>query len=315
MRGNPAGAGAIRRAGYDVISFATNHCMDWGREAFYQTIGVLKEEGMQVIGVGKNIDEARTPTIVEIGETKIGFLGYNTILPQDYYATKNRPGCAPMRGLTVYEPIEHDQPGTPCRIHTFPHREDLQNLLTDIRKLRSQVDVLVLSIHWGIHFVPAVLADYQRDVAHAAIDAGADIILGHHTHILKPIEVYKGKVIFYSLANFALDPPQAFTEDLERQDQHKEIMKLNADWKNSKKKMPEDSYKTILAKIEIAEKRIQQVGYLPVLLDEDSNPEVLSEDRREFEEIARYIESINDDQDIQTEFIREYNAVQIHTGE
>lgn len=315
MRGNPAGAGAIRRAGYDVISFATNHCMDWGREAFYQTIGVLKEEGMQVIGVGKNIDEARMPTIVEIGETKIGFLGYNTILPQDYYATKNRPGCAPMRGLTVYEPIEHDQPGTPCRIHTFPHREDLQNLLTDIRKLRSQVDVLVLSIHWGIHFVPAVLADYQRDVAHAAIDAGADIILGHHTHILKPIEVYKGKVIFYSLANFALDPPQAFTEDLERQDQHKEIMKLNADWKNSKKKMPEDSYKTILAKIEIAEKRIQQVGYLPVLLDEDSNPEVLSEDRREFEEIARYIESINDDQDIQTEFIREYNAVQIHTGE
>ena len=187
--------------------------MDWGREAFYQTIGVLKEEGMQVIGVGKNIDEARTPTIIEIGETKIGFLGYNTILPQDYYATKNRPGCAPMRGLTVYEPIEHDQPGTPCRIHTFPHREDLQNLLTDIRKLRSQVDVLVLSIHWGIHFVPAVLADYQRDVAHAAIDAGADIILGHHTHILKPIEVYKGKVIFYSLANFALDPPQAFTED------------------------------------------------------------------------------------------------------
>ena len=216
-----------------------------------------------------------------------------------------------MRGLTVYEPIEHDQPGTPCRIHTFPHREDLQNLLTDIRKLRSQVDVLVLSIHWGIHFVPAVLAD----VAHAAIDAGADIILGHHTHILKPIEVYKGKVIFYSLANFALDPPQAFTEDLERQDQHKEIMKLNADWKNSKKKMPEDSYKTILAKIEIAEKRIQQVGYLPVLLDEDSNPEVLSEDRREFEEIARYIESINDDQDIQTEFIREYNVVQIHTEE
>ena len=69
--------------------------------------------------------------------------------------------------------------------------------------LRKQVDIVALSIHWGIHFIPAVLADYQREVAHAAIDAGADVILGHHTHILKPIEVYKGKVIFYSLANFA----------------------------------------------------------------------------------------------------------------
>ena len=72
----------------------------------------------------------------------------------------------------------------------------------------------MMSYHWGIHFIPAILADYQKIVAHAAIDAGADIILGHHTHILKPIEVYKGKVIFYSLANFALDPPQAFDENL-----------------------------------------------------------------------------------------------------
>ena len=251
MRGDPKGAGAIREAGYDVISFATNHCMDWGREAFFQTIDVLKKEELRVIGAGKDISEARKPAIVEINGTKIGFLGYNTILPQDYYATKDRPGCAPMRGLTVYEPIEHDQPGTPCRIHTFPHRDDLKQLLEDIRMLRKQVDIVALSIHWGIHFIPAVLADYQRDVAHAAIDAGADVILGHHTHILKPIEVYKGKVIFYSLANFALDPPQAFAENLDQQDQHQEMMKLNKDWKNSKKKMPEDSYKTILARMTV----------------------------------------------------------------
>lgn len=315
MRGDPKGAGAIREAGYDVISFATNHCMDWGREAFFQTIDVLKKEELQVIGAGKDISEARKPAIVEINGTKIGFLGYNSILPQDYYATKDRPGCAPMRGLTVYEPIEHDQPGTPCRIHTFPHRDDLKQLLEDIRMLRNQVDIVALSIHWGIHFIPAVLADYQRDVAHAAIDAGADVILGHHTHILKPIEVYKGKVIFYSLANFALDPPQAFAENLDQQDQHQEIMKLNKDWKNSKKKMPEDSYKTILARMTVHGGAIQKVEYLPVLLDDDSNPHLVKQTEPAFQEIVRYMEEITENQEISTRFTVDGDAVVIETAE
>ena len=315
MRGDPKGAGAIREAGYDVISFATNHCMDWGREAFFQTIDVLKKEELRVIGAGKDISEARKPAIVEINGTKIGFLGYNTILPQDYYATKDRPGCAPMRGLTVYESIEHDQPGTPCRIHTFPHRDDLKQLLEDIRMLRKQVDIVALSIHWGIHFIPAVLADYQRDVAHAAIDAGADVILGHHTHILKPIEVYKGKVIFYSLANFALDPPQAFAENLDQQDQHQEMMKLNKDWKNSKKKMPEDSYKTILARMTVRGGAIQKVEYLPVLLDDDSNPHLVKQEDTAFLEIVRYMEEITENQEISTRFTVDGDAVVIETAE
>ncbi len=315
MRGDPAGAGAIRRAGYQVMSFATNHCMDWGREAFYQTIQVLRQEEMQVIGVGRNLAEARQPVIVERDGMKIGFLGYNTILPQDYWATPNRPGCAPMRGLTVYQPIEHDQPGTPCRIFTFPHPDDLQNLLADVKALRPQVDVLALSIHWGIHFVPAVLADYQRMVAHAAIDAGVDVVLGHHTHILKPIEVYKGKVIFYSMANFALDPPQAFAENLDQQSQHQEIMKLNPDWKKSTKKMPEDSYKTILARLVLQNGGIKRVEFLPVQLDEDSNPQVVGPEEPAFGEIVQYMRDITADQKISTRFRIQGDAVVVETGE
>lgn len=315
MRGDPAGAGAIRRAGYQVMSFATNHCMDWGREAFYQTIRVLRQEEMQVIGVGRNLAEARQPVIVERDGMKIGFLGYNTILPQDYWATPDRPGCAPMRGLTVYQPIEHDQPGTPCRIFTFPHPDDLQNLLADVKALRPQVDVLALSIHWGIHFVPAVLADYQRMVAHAAIDAGVDVVLGHHTHILKPIEVYKGKVIFYSMANFALDPPQAFAENLDQQSQHQEIMKLNPDWKKSTKKMPEDSYKTILARLVLQNGGIKRVEFLPVQLDEDSNPQVVGPEEPAFGEIVQYMRDITADQKISTRFRIQGDAVVVETGE
>ncbi len=309
MRGDPRGAGAIHRAGYHVISFATNHCMDWGREAFYQTIDVLKQENLRVIGVGRNIIEARKPEILEVNGIKVGFLAYNTILPQDYYATADRPGCAPMRGITAYEPIEQDQPGTPCRIYTFAHRQDLNDLQDDIRELRKQVDILVMSIHWGLHFIPATIADYQIEVAHAAIDAGADLILGHHTHILKPIEVYKGKVIFYSLANFALDPPQNFDEDLERKNSHKEIMALNSDWENSGKKMPEDSYKTILARMTLENKKIQRVEFLPIYLDDDSNPHTLKESNPEFDEIVRYVEEITKGQGITTRFKVKNDAV------
>jgi len=311
MRGAPAGAGAIARAGYDVISFATNHCMDWGREAFYQTISVLKEAKLSVIGVGADIEEARIPVIRQVGETKVGFLGYNTILPQNYFATEDRPGCAPMRALTVYDPIEHDQPGMPCRIYTFPRKEDLDALLEDITQLRPLVDVLIVSLHWGLHFIPAELADYQRYVAHAAIDAGADLLLGHHTHSLKPVEVYKGKAIFYSLANFALDPPQAFAEHLEQSQQHREIMALNKDWKKSGRKMPEDSYMTILARIRIRDRKISEVGFLPVMLDPDSNPYLPAPDDPDYARIIRYMDDITKSQKITVHFTEEQDYIRV----
>ena len=302
MRGRPLAAKVIAEAGYDVMSFATNHCMDWGREAFYQTIDTLQQAGIKVAGVGKNISEARKPVIVDVKGTKIGFLAYCSILPQDYYATEDRPGCAPMRGLTVYEQVEHDQPGTPCRIHTFPRKDDLDALIRDIELLRPQVDVLCVSLHWGIHFVPAVLADYQRYVAHFAIDAGADIIIGHHTHILKPVEVYKGKVVIYSLANFALDPPNLFDEHLEEKHTHKELRELNQDWKGSKKIMPPDSYKSMLCEIKIEDKKITEVSFLPVQLDDDATPRIVKHDEPEFMEIVEYMREITRSQDLKTEY-------------
>ena len=302
MRGDPAGGRAIRNAGYDVISFATNHCMDWGREAFFQTLDVIKGNGMSPLGAGKNLEEARRPVIKTVGDVRFGFLGYNSILPQDYWATDERPGCVPMRAHTVYQQIEHDQPGTPCRIHTFAFREDMEAMKEDIKKLRSQVDVLIMSIHWGIHFIPAVLADYQRDVAHAAIDAGADLILGHHSHILKPVEIYKDKVIFYSLANFALDPPQAFDPNLNEKESHKQMMSLNSSWKAHGKNMPEDSYKTILCRCVVKERRISDVVFQPVSLDADSTPRILNPSDIEFNNIINYMREITADQNLSTRY-------------
>lgn len=305
MRCRPESAAAIRRAGYDVISFATNHCMDWGRPAFFETLELLRAQGIRTIGAGEDIFAARRPAVVDLDGTKIGFLGYNSILPQDYWANEERPGCAPLRGITAAVPREHDQPETPVRLFSWPHPDDLDAMLDDIARLRPQVDVLIVSFHWGIHFVPAVLAQYQRYAAHFAIDAGADLILGHHTHILKPMEVYKGKAIIYSMANFALEEPGRFFEgkgDLTESKSHQDIAALNPDMKKSKRQMPADSYKTLYVKCVIDEKRIKRVSFVPVQLDAEAVPHTLTPDDPRFGEIVDYMRQITADQKLDTRY-------------
>jgi len=305
-------ATALKKSGFNVVSFAGNHCMDWGREAFFDTIDALKEEGMQVAGVGANIKEAREPVITEVDGTKVAFIAYSTILPQCYWAEADRPGCAPMRAFTHYEQIEHDQPGTPCRIHTFPHKEDLEALIQDIEKAKKMADVVVMSIHWGIHFIPAVLADYQKQVAKVAIDNGVNLILGHHAHILKGIEVYKGVPIFYSLCNFATE--LEMTPEHANSKGFKEIQGLHPDWVpdfDSRYNFPPDSRKSIMVKVKIKDNKISEVSYLPIYIDKQAVPEILPASDPRFQEVVDYIDEISRDQNINTKFTQRDDEILI----
>lgn len=278
LRAHPRNATALKKAGFHVVSFASNHCGDWGHDALLDTIDVVKENKLEIVGVGRNIAEARTPVIVEKKGTKVAFLAYCSILPYRYWAEEERPGCAPLRGFTVYEQEETDQPGTPATAHSFTNPADLQALKDDIKKVRSLADIVIVSHHGGLHFVPAQIPDYQKEVAHTAIDAGADLILGHHAHILKGIEVYKGKVIFYSLCNFGFDLklPEKFLQS----PKWKVLMELNPSWEIDPDyptyPFPADSRKTILAKCIISDKEIRKVSFLPVYINGKGQPEVLA---------------------------------------
>lgn len=312
---DPEVAASMKKAGFDVVSFASNHCMDMGREAFFDTLDLLHEQDLLTIGVGENIDEARKPAIVEREGTRIAFLGYNSILPQGYWAESDRPGCVPMRAYTLYEQIEHDQPGTPCRTHTFAHREDLQRMKEDIKKAREQADVIIVSMHWGIHFVPAVLADYQREVAHAAIDAGADLILGHHAHILKGVEIYKGKAIFYSLGNFAIEVPPHFMKDVSNSKSFKEIQVLNPDWNVEKSLFPIDSYKAITVKCTISDKQIRKVAFQPIYINpQTAQPKVLTAEEQQFDEVVEYMREITNTAKVNAVYIVQGDEVIIEVG-
>ncbi len=315
----PEHAQALKAVKFDVASMAMNHSVDLGFDAMLDTCDVLKKMGIQVIGAGKNIAEARKPAIIERKGTRVGFLAYASAIREGYEASSNKPGVAPMRAWTIYEPVHTWIPGSPVlRIHSFPNREDLSALLEDIRKLRPQVDVLVLSIHWGLVFSHATLAEYQKDVAHAAIDAGADLILGHHPHILKGIEVYKGKAVFYSMGHFAFDMSGKTAKEWakERPEQTKFMfhkVEVEPEWFNSKHAFSQESRKTMIVKVIISDKNIEKVSFLPALINKQAQPIVITQQDENFNEIMNYVDKISKDEELDVELSAEGDEVVVCT--
>ena len=305
----PALACAIKRAGFDVVSFASNHALDYGRTAFYDTLDNLQNAGLYLTGAGRNEEEARKYPVIDVKGTKVAVLGYNSILPQGFWAEEARPGCNPARGITAYVPVEHDQPGTPVRIYTFPHPDDLKHMLEDIAEAKKQADLVIVSIHWGIHFKEAVLADYQRFYAHFAIDGGADLVLGHHAHILKPIEVYHGKVIFYSLGNFAMEEvtnmlkdQKAKGQDMKTSKSHQEMAAISDAFKTTTRCFPMDCYLTMAARWEVEDGRISKVSFVPAYLPEDCNPYFCPPEDPRFDEIVSYMRKITEAEGLSTQY-------------
>jgi poly-gamma-glutamate capsule biosynthesis protein CapA/YwtB (metallophosphatase superfamily) len=304
LKPHPRNASAIKNTGFNVVSFASNHHMDYGADGLFDTIEVMKHTGISLLGVGRNIEEARKPQIIDCKGTQIAFLAYSSILPVGYWADARRPGCAPMRAWTLYEQVEPDQPGTPARIHSFANEDDKAAMIEDIKKAKAQADILMVSMHWGIHFREAEIATYQKEVGYAALDAGADIILGHHAHILKPIEIYKGKLIIYSLCNFAMDLP--FPEAVLNSPRWTEMMELNPSWKLDRRykayPFPADSRMTMACKIIISDRQIKKLSFLPAMINEDSQPRFLNGKDKEFQDVINYMQKISKAQNIDTQF-------------
>ncbi len=300
----PTAAAALGRAGFDIISMAGNHCMDWGSDAFKQTMDTLGRHNISVVGAGMNIAAARRPMIKQLADgTRVAFLAYCSILPAGYWAEERRPGCAPMRAHTLYEPIEHDQPGTPARIHTFAHREDLAAMQADIRAAKAQADVVLVSQHWGIHFVRATIADYQREVAHAAIEAGADAILGHHAHILKGVEFINDRPVIYSLCNFATDL-RMDAEHASRKS-FKEIQALGENWHpdfDSLYNFPPASRWSMMARLHIASGKLVETAILPLWIDRDAVPRLPARDDAHFQEVIDYLRSVTSESALNATF-------------
>ena len=201
IRANPIQIEDFIEIGVDIVSIANNHMLDYGIDGLFDTLDTLEHANIKCVGGGRNIEAARSGTIFESNGNRIGFLAFASTLPQSFSAAEERPGIAPIHAhaaFVVENPTQQEQPGTPPPVVTYPNNFDVDETCSVIRELKEQSDFVIVSAHWGVSGGDLVM-DYQREVAHALVDAKCDLVLGHHPHRLHGVEHYNGVPIFYSL--------------------------------------------------------------------------------------------------------------------
>ena len=253
MRHDPKMIDGYIAGGFDVLGFATNHCLDYGFEPFVDTLELLEKKGFKYTGAGRNIKDARTPVVIESKGTKIGFLTYILNIPMGWGAQPERPGIVPIREDPLFGP-------------PYVNEEDIESMIEDVKNTKENVDVLVSTFHWGSS-QSRTLTLSQKAVAHTAIDSGVDLVVGSHPHILQGIEIYNGRAIFYNLGNLVLDHD------------HPMFMPTVKE--------------SILLKCTIHEKKIRELSFLPTYIENDGRPVILSEEDERFKIIQESMEKIS----------------------
>jgi len=200
FRMNPLAIEGLTYAGFDVLSLANNHSLDWGRTALSDTISRLNDAGIKTVGAGENEEQANAPAVFELSDgTKIAYLAYTDLYPKSFEATPTSAG------------ISH-------------YSKDSASKAIQKAKTEMSADLVVVSLHWGYEYETEP-RQWQKDLAYSLIDSGADLIIGHHPHVVQEVEQYnppfpkggapKGQgisqddkhagYIAYSLGNFIFD--------------------------------------------------------------------------------------------------------------
>jgi poly-gamma-glutamate capsule biosynthesis protein CapA/YwtB (metallophosphatase superfamily) len=203
---DPTAAGeALLSGGFRAVGLANN--VNYGAAAIMASIAQLDRRGIAHTGAGANRTIARAPAVLERNGVCFGFLQRSSVYwPTNHEAGADSAGIAVIRGHTAYHVPMHgsrppaNRPGIPPEIVTWADPAYLQWLDEDIAALRERAEVVVASFHWGLH---QEVLRYMTEIGHRAIDAGADLVIGHGPHFSLPVELYKGRPIFYGLGSFA----------------------------------------------------------------------------------------------------------------
>lgn len=198
----PSALDAVAAAGFDVLTLAGNHIYDFGPEGIEETQRHCADRGMLTTGAGADLDAALTPAVVSRGGREVAVISINCVGPRESWATSLKPGAAYIEVITHYE-ARGANPGGPPRIFTFADPRSLSRAVRAVRETAATGAVVVVSLHKGLVHVPVELAGYEGEIAHAMIDAGAHVVIGHHAHIMKGVELYRDRPIFHGLGNFA----------------------------------------------------------------------------------------------------------------
>ena len=186
---------------FDVVACANN--VHHGA-AIVESLEVLDDLGILHTGAGRGLASARQPAMKDVGGGRVGMLAYTSVFePVGHAATAAGSGVATIKATTAYEPSPRvlQMPGAPAIVHTWADPAELDRAVQEVRALREAADFVIVYLHFGVSMSP-VAHEYQRQIAHALVDAGADVIAGSHSHTLGPVEFYGSGLVFYSLGNF-----------------------------------------------------------------------------------------------------------------
>lgn len=184
----PEAVQSLQSGGFDVVSLANNHALDYGAESLLDGIAMLKSAGITPVGAGANLTEARAPATIKVDAvngTKVAFLAYVNVLPE---------------GETQFDVAQWEATATEAGLAWGRPEE----VAADVALAKQSADHVVVLLHSGVEYLRFITPE-QQTIARSAIDAGADLVLGHHAHILQKVEEYNGGLIAYGLGNFAFD--------------------------------------------------------------------------------------------------------------
>lgn len=304
---DPANVAGLASAGFDVMSCANNHIGDGGHAAMFETARHLRDAGIAPVGIGANLAEARAPAIVEARGVRIAVLAAASVFPYGYEARDDWPGLAPLRGYNLYEDADPYNwvPGARPRVRTFTDEQDLAALQESIAAAHEEADIVVTSFHWGDWTRPAHLTDHEIRVAHRAVDFGADIVVGHHHHLLRGIEWYRGRPIFYGLGHLIFDLerttrrlPAGMLAELpagEADDYHG--IAVRQGWPQLP--LHPDSRMTVIAWADVAAAGVREIGVIPCLINPHGQAVPVSATSADGERVLRYLAWACTDQGLQ----------------
>jgi hypothetical protein len=290
---DPAHLSALARAGLHAVSLAGNHMADCGAIGIADTIAALDAANIAHAGAGANDLAARAPCVLERGGARIALLSYNCVGPEESWATPARAGCAHIRIDTA-----DGAPISPRAALVSPDPASLALMSEEIARAGANATLVVVSLHKGIVHTRARLAPYERAVARAAIDAGAGIVVSHHAHIVRGIEIHRGRPIYHGLGNGcvvtrALSPESSDPARAEWARRRRELFGFTPDPAYFLAPFHPEAVNAMLGRVRLRASGDMRIGFMPVHVDPPGRPRLAS--AAEAPGIVKYIEGITQD--------------------
>jgi poly-gamma-glutamate synthesis protein (capsule biosynthesis protein) len=278
IRMPPGAASALGDVGFDAMSFANNHAMDWGPDALRETVELMETEGVAVAGAGADLAAAERVVTVDADGVSVGVVAFEATHASFYFTMQADARRAGMNMVPV------------SPLFPAPHvgQSGLERIDRVVGDAAAAVDVLFVLCHFG-ELLTHDLTTTQRAVARRAVDAGADAVVGTHPHVLQAVEVYRGAPICYSLGHFVFDSIKEFGLEY-----------LDAVF-------PERSDDTAIARFEVSESGLEALDLHPTYLGTDGNPRLAAPDGDRYDAIADTLVSLSAQED--TALRRERDAL------